>query len=129
MRLTGIIWLDLLVKHNVEKHEVREVLESSRNFRFVEKGRRVGENVGSSLSQASSYQQMGEFWDTHDLSDYWSQTRKARFEVKIDSEVTYYALENSLSEKLQTLAKKKGVSSDTLLNLWIQQKLQEQAVP
>ena len=80
----------------------------------------------SSISKAASYGEMGEFWDSQDLSDYWSKTKKVKFDVQIESEATYYAVENDLSEKLQTIAKKKGVSSDILVNLWIQQKLQEQ---
>ena len=35
----------------------------------------------SSISKASSYEEMGEFWDTHDLTDYWDQTYKVDFKV------------------------------------------------
>lgn len=80
----------------------------------------------SSLSKAKSYKEIGKFWDTHDLSDYWEETKKAEFEVDIESEMTYYALDNMLSEKIQALAKKRGVSADTLINLWVQEKLREQ---
>jgi len=79
----------------------------------------------SSISKAKSYKEIGEFWDTHDLSDYWDEGNEADFDVEIESEVTYYALEKSLSEKIQSVARKKGVTADTLLNLWIQEKLQE----
>ena len=80
----------------------------------------------SSLSKASSYREIGEYWDSHDLSEVWDKTRKVKFDVSIESETTYYPVEKSLSERVQALAKKQGVSSDTLINLWIQQKLQEQ---
>ncbi len=61
----------------------------------------------SSISKATSSREMEEFWDSHDLSHYWSKTRKVRLDVQIESEATYYAVESDLSEKLQTLAKKK----------------------
>ncbi len=80
----------------------------------------------SSLSKAQSYQEIGEFWDSHDLSEHWDKTERANFTVDIQSEVTYFAIENSLSEKLRTIAKQHGVSADTLLNLWVQERLQEQ---
>ncbi len=80
----------------------------------------------SSLSKAKSYKEIGKFWDTHDLSDYWEETKKTEFEVDIESEMTYYALDNMLSEKIQAIAKKRGVSADTLINLWVQEKLREQ---
>jgi hypothetical protein len=34
----------------------------------------------SSISKAQSYIDIGEFWDTHDLADYWDQTEPAEFE-------------------------------------------------
>ena len=46
--------------------------------------------------------------------------------MDIESEMTYYALDNMLSEKIQAIAKKRGVSADTLINLWVQEKLREQ---
>ena len=80
----------------------------------------------SSLSEATSYKEIGEFWDKQDLSEVWEKTRAAAFEVNIESEISYYAIDRMLSEKLQTLAQKRGVTADTLVNLWLQEKLQEQ---
>jgi len=82
----------------------------------------------SSISKAQSYQAIGEFWDTHDLADYWDQTKPVEFEVDIRSEVTYYPLDAALSKGVQAIAKRRGVSPETLLNLWVQEKLQEQRV-
>lgn len=79
----------------------------------------------SSISKAQSYMDIGEFWDKHDLADYWDRTEPAEFEVGILSEMTYYALDRKLSEEVRSLAKKRGVSADTLLNLWVQEKLQQ----
>lgn len=80
----------------------------------------------SSISRASSYKEIGEFWDTHDLTEYWEQTRPVEFEVDIQSEATYYPLDKSLSAKVRSIAKQRGISPETLLNLWVQEKLQEQ---
>jgi hypothetical protein len=80
----------------------------------------------SSISKARSYKEIGEFWDTHDLAEFWDQTKKASFEVNIESEVAYYSLDKRLAEKVQTVAQKRGVSADTLINLWVQEKLLDQ---
>lgn len=80
----------------------------------------------SSISKAKSYEEIGEYWDAHDLAEHWEETKPAEFEVDIQSEVTYYAVERELSEKVKAFAKRRGVSPDTLLNLWLQEKLQEQ---
>lgn len=82
----------------------------------------------SSISKAKSYKEIGEFWDTHDLSDFWDQTEEVAFDVDIKSEMTYYSLDKNLAEKVQSIARKRGVSADTLINLWVQEKLQEQNV-
>jgi len=83
----------------------------------------------SSLSKARSYAEIGEYWDQHDLSDVWGKTRKVTFEVVAEPEATYYPIEKELSEKIQSVAKKQGVSSDTLVNLWLEQKVKEQRSP
>ena len=80
----------------------------------------------SSISKARSYAEIGEFWDEHDLSDFWGKTRRVRFDVVVEPEATYYPIEKGLSEEIQTAARKRGVSSDTLVNLWLEQKIKEQ---
>ena len=80
----------------------------------------------SSLSAADSYKGIGEFWDDHDLADCWDQTSAASFEVEIGSDTTYYAVEKKLAAEIQALASRRGVTTDTLLNLWLQEKLHEQ---
>ncbi|MCJ7577307.1 MAG: BrnA antitoxin family protein [candidate division Zixibacteria bacterium] len=61
----------------------------------------------NSLSKAISYKEIGDFWDTHDLTGFWDRTKSAKFEVDIHSEVTYYALDSKLSEKVRSIAGKK----------------------
>jgi hypothetical protein len=80
----------------------------------------------SSISRATSYREIGEFWDTHDLSDFWDKTTEVSFEVDIGSEVTYFAVDKTLSERIQAIARKRGIAANTLLNLWVQEKLQDQ---
>ena len=59
MKISSIILLEELIekigaKHQVGLEEVREVLNSSSHFRFVEKGHRRGENVYAALGQTDS---------------------------------------------------------------------------
>ena len=81
----------------------------------------------SSISKARSYREIGEFWEVHELSDFWGKTKKVKFDVDVASEVTYYPIERDLSEKIQSIARVRGVSSDTLVNLWLAQKINEKA--
>ena len=91
----------------------------------MEKGGNMSKNR-SSISKAESYKEISEFWDTQDLADYWDKTKSVEFEIDIKSEVTYYAIDKDLSAKIRAIAQQRGVSADTLLNLWVQEKLQEQ---
>jgi hypothetical protein len=79
-----------------------------------------------SISKARSYKTIGEFWDTHDLAEHWEQTEPAEFEMDLQSEVTYYPLDITLATRVRSIAKQRGVSTETLLNLWVQEKLQDE---
>jgi len=79
----------------------------------------------SSVSKAGTYAAMGEFWDQHDLSDYWDKTRPARADVDLESEESLFAIEKGLSETIRREAKERGVSPHALVNLWLQEEIQE----
>jgi hypothetical protein len=76
--------------------------------------------------KANSYKEIGDFWDTHDLSNFWDETNKVEFEADVKSEIIYYSLDKNLADQVQSIAKRRGVSPDTLINLRVQEKLQEQ---
>ena len=80
----------------------------------------------SSISKGQCYKEIGEFWDTHDLAEYWEQTQPVEFELDLQSEVTYYALDAALSARILAVARQRGVSPETLVNLWVQEKLQQE---
>lgn len=80
----------------------------------------------STISKAQYYKEIGDFWDTHDLADYWEQTHPVEFQVDIQSDVIYYALDVNLSEEVYSIARRRGVSPETLVNLWVQEKLEEE---
>lgn len=81
----------------------------------------------SSISKANSYQEIGEYWDAHDASEVWDKTEEVSFEVDLKSDVFYYAVETSLSSKLHSIAERRGVSAETLINLWLQEKVNQEA--
>jgi predicted HicB family RNase H-like nuclease len=74
-----------------------------------------------------SIEEAAEFWDSHDLADYWDLTRKAHFEVDIQQRSFVVALEAELAKKLAACAHAQGVSLETLINVWLTEKLAEAA--
>jgi len=41
----------------------------------------------------------------------------------VGSSVTYFAVERSLAEKLRVAARQHGISPETLLNVWVQERV------
>jgi hypothetical protein len=75
------------------------------------------------VSHASSYREVGEYWDQHDLADKWDETRDVNFDVDLQSSVTYFAVESSLAERLRSVARDQGVSAERLLNEWVHERV------
>ncbi len=82
----------------------------------------------SSISNASSYREIGEFWDTHDLGDFEDQTYPVEFEVRIESSRVYVPVEKEVAAKLRAAAENHGLSTETLLDQWLKEKIAENAV-
>jgi hypothetical protein len=36
----------------------------------------------TNISKAETFEEIGEFWDTHSLDDYWDETHEVEFEVR-----------------------------------------------
>jgi len=84
-------------------------------------------NDRSSISKARSYKEIGEFWDCHDLGDYRDQIQPVEAGIEVEDELVYYPVDRALSGKIRCAARKHGVSSQTLLNLWLQEKVGEES--
>ena len=72
-----------------------------------------------------SMEAAAEFWDNHDLTDYWDLTKEVQIETDIQRRVFLTALEPSLAQQLTVIAHKQGVSTETLINVWLKEKVEE----
>lgn len=77
----------------------------------------------ASISGARSYLEAGEFWDSHDLDEVWDRTKPVEIEVDLQSEKFFFSVESELANRIQAVARSRGVSSETLVNLWLQEKV------
>jgi len=75
----------------------------------------------SSISKADTTEKMGEFWDTHDFTDFDTDAPDVEFKVSCAVPV-----ELDLFSLVEKQARRRGVDVETLVNLWLQQKLVEQ---
>jgi len=75
----------------------------------------------------ASIEEAVDFWDSHSLADFWDQTEEAHFDVNLQRSVMLIPLEQSLARRLADVARHQGLSSETLANLWISERLQQSA--
>ena len=73
----------------------------------------------SSVSKSVSEQKMGEFWDKHDFTE---------FDDPNAPDVTFHitaavSIEPDLLADIETLAHLRGVKVETLVNLWLKEKV------
>ena len=72
-------------------------------------------------------EQIAEFWETHDSTDYVDQMEEA--DVQVDVPEDYRVISLRLDAKdigsVKQIARKKGVPYTVLLRMWIREKLEE----
>jgi len=82
----------------------------------------MNENRLSSISKADSDEKIGEFWDSHDFTEVDTGAADADFEV-----ISTVPVQLELLNEIEAQAAKRGMMVETLVNQWLQQKLDEEA--
>jgi len=76
-----------------------------------------------------SVEQAADFWDTHSLGDYAEQLKPARVSFKIGRRVHVLAVDPEIAAGLRAASKIRGLSPETLANLWLRERLSREAKP
>ena len=74
----------------------------------------------------TTLEEAAEFWDKHDLTDYWEFTKEVESDIKVPPTPRYVPLEKEISEFIARMAKKQHISLETLVNLWLKERLLKQ---
>jgi hypothetical protein len=72
-----------------------------------------------------SIEEAAEFWDNHDLANYWDLTEEVEIKVNLQRRRYLVSIDPELAEKLAVEAHRRGLSTETLVNLWLNEKLQQ----
>ncbi|MDI7261728.1 MAG: CopG family antitoxin [Thermodesulfobacteriota bacterium] len=80
-------------------------------------------NKAKTLPRSKSIKELIDFFETHDMGDYWEEMPEAHFEVNIKKRKHLVALEEDIVGKLTEIAKSKKVSSESLINAWLKDKI------
>jgi len=71
--------------------------------------------------QFGSIEQAADFWDTHSLADYWDQLHEVEIEVSARRR-RRITLDPDVWERVASQARVRGVSPETLANLWLMER-------
>jgi len=71
----------------------------------------------------STLEELSGFWDTHSSADYEDVVEPIEVEIDLSSSKVYCPVAKDLLRQVRKQARQQGVSTATLMNLWLQEKL------
>jgi hypothetical protein len=72
----------------------------------------------------NSIEAASDFWDTHDAGDYEEYLRPLDEKIAMSENLPYSVLlDNLIAQRLKQIAQNRGISLETLVNLWLEEKL------
>jgi hypothetical protein len=75
------------------------------------------------LPKTDSIQELAEFWDNHDLTDFEAELEEVAEPVFVRGATVKVPLESREREAVEQMARAKGVSAEELIRVWVLQKL------
>lgn len=70
-------------------------------------------------------QEMIEFFDTHDMGDYWDDLPDAQFDVDLETKRHMVEIDKEILIRLAQIAHAKRMTSKALINSWLLEKIGE----
>lgn len=67
--------------------------------------------------------ELSDFWDTHSTADYEDMMEPVTMDIDISHRLTYCAIASDVFRAIKNHADKQGVSIETMINVWLQEKL------
>jgi hypothetical protein len=77
----------------------------------------------TTISNASSTDEIARYWDTHSLDDHWDKTHEVDFEVRAQQR-RRITLDPELYAKIEAHARQRGLLPETLVNIWLTERIQ-----
>lgn len=70
------------------------------------------------ISKAQTLDEVADYWDKHSLADHWDETQEAQFEVRAKRR-RRITVDPDVYSQIEAQARKRGISPETLINLWL----------
>jgi aryl-alcohol dehydrogenase-like predicted oxidoreductase len=78
------------------------------------------------LPHFDSLDELVNFFDEHDMGEFYEQMPEADFTVDISRRQYLFALDAEVARKLTEIAKSRKITSEALANAWLIEKIKEQ---
>jgi hypothetical protein len=75
----------------------------------------------------TTLEELSDFWDSHSSVDYEEVMEPVEAEIDLSSSKVYCPVARDLLRQVRRQAQQQGVSTETLINLWLQEKLRASA--
>jgi len=80
------------------------------------------ENNASPLPRFGALRELVDFFESHDMGEYWEYMPEADFEVAIQKKCRLVSIDEDLMNQLADIAKSRHVSVETLIESWLKEK-------
>ena len=83
-------------------------------------------NKKRKIPNFKSLKEEAKFWETHSLADYWADFENVKLVVSLEKpkeETLVLRIQRSLKDRLEKLAKTEGISTSSLVRMWLTEKL------
>ena len=87
-----------------------------------------GNKSCTSISKATTDKEIGAFWDTHSLADYWDKTQEVSFDVRA-ARRRRVTIDPDIYTQVESFAHLRGISVETLVNLLLAKRLRAKQKP
>lgn len=85
----------------------------------------MAKSKGKSSAFPKSLDALVEYFDTYDLGDEWEKMPEVKFDIEIKKRTHLVAISEDILERISTIAKKRHVPAEKLINTWLEEKMLE----
>jgi predicted DNA binding CopG/RHH family protein len=79
------------------------------------------------IPQFKDRDEEAQWWDTHDIADYWDEFTPVDIEFQLEKpkeENIVVRVQKPIKDRLEQIARRKGLNISSLTRMWIMEKLQ-----
>lgn len=93
----------------------------------AKKKERIYMKKKTKIPKFKTYEEEAHFWDTHSVTDFKDETEDVGIVFELDKprdETLMVRIQKDFKEKLEKVARSKGLNVSTLARMWLMEKLQ-----